>query len=120
MKMRLALLFLLVIATSLGLPQSKKPARKFELQAQSPQFWNLVSRDAKLNVVATGFGFTEGPVWDQAGFLYVSDEELNKIFRVFPDGHKQEVISLGDPDGNTYDRRHSGRSLRGKEVQQPQ
>jgi gluconolactonase len=55
-------------------------------------------------MVATGFGFTEGPVWDQAGFLYVSDEEINKIFRVFTDGHKEELISLGDPDGSTYDR----------------
>jgi gluconolactonase len=57
-----------------------------------------------LSRVATDFGFTEGPVWDEAGFLYVSDEEKNKIFRVFLDGRKEEVISLGDPDGNTYDR----------------
>jgi gluconolactonase len=54
--------------------------------------------------VASGFGFTEGPVWDERGFLYVSDEEQNKIFKVYEDGHKEEVISLGDPDGNTYDR----------------
>jgi gluconolactonase len=62
-----------------------------------------VPRDATLAVVATGFGFTEGPVWDSAGFLYVSDEALNKIFRVYPDGRKEELLSLGDPDGNTYD-----------------
>jgi gluconolactonase len=48
-------------------------------------------------------GFTEGPVWDPAGFVYVSDEVINKIFRIYPDGHKEELISLGDPDGNTYD-----------------
>ena len=52
------------------------------------------------------FGFTEGPVWDESGFLYVSDESQNKIYRVFLDGRKEEVISLGDPDGNTYDRKH--------------
>jgi len=79
--------------------------RKFELQANSPQFWNLLDRDAKLDLVAGGFGFTEGPVWDEAGFLYVSDETLNKIFRVYPGGRKEELISLGDPDGNTYDRK---------------
>jgi gluconolactonase len=84
--------------------QNKKPLRPFELQAESPEFWNLISREAKLETVATGFGFTEGPVWDQRGFLYVSDEETNKIFRVYTDGHKEELISLGDPDGNTYDR----------------
>lgn len=45
-------------------------------------------------------------MWDPAGFLYVSDEVLNKIFRLYPDGKKEEVIALGDPDGNTFDRRH--------------
>jgi gluconolactonase len=43
-------------------------------------------------------------MWDPAGFLYVSDETINKIYRVYPDGKKEEVISLGDPDGNTFDR----------------
>jgi gluconolactonase len=85
-------------------PQTKAPRREFDLHAEAPQFWELVARDAKLDTLATGFGFTEGPVWDKAGFLYVSDETLNKIFRVYADGRKEEVISLGDPDGSTYDR----------------
>lgn len=79
--------------------------RKFELQGLSPDFWRLIGHDAKLTRIASGFGFTEGPVWDKAGYLYVSDETLNKIFKVdVRSGQKQEVISLGDPDGNTYDR----------------
>lgn len=81
-----------------------KPKREFELKAESPAFWKLISQQARLETVATGFGFTEGPVWDKSGFVYVSDEEINKIFRVYPDGHKEELIALGDPDGNTYDR----------------
>src|SRR5580700_5503025 len=81
-----------------------KPKREFKLEAESPAFWKLVPKNAKLETVATGFGFTEGPVWDKSGFVYVSDEEINKIFRVYPDGHKEELIALGDPDGNTYDR----------------
>jgi gluconolactonase len=79
---------------------------EFQLQAESPQFWDLVDRNAKLSVVGSGFGFTEGPVWDQAGFLYVSDETINKIYRLHLDGKKEEVIALGDPDGNTFDRQH--------------
>jgi len=83
---------------------SQKPKREFSLQANSEKFWELLDRDAQPSTLATGFGFTEGPVWDPAGFVYVSDEEINKIFRVYPDGRKEELISLGDPDGNTYDR----------------
>ena len=45
-------------------------------------------------------------MWDSAGFLYVSDETLNRIFRVYANGKKEEVIALGDPDGNTFDRQH--------------
>jgi gluconolactonase len=82
---------------------AQEPPRKFELQAASPQFWQLVSRDAKLTTVASGFGFTEGPVWDPTGFLFVSDETINKIFRVYPDGRKESLVDLGDPDGNTFD-----------------
>jgi gluconolactonase len=85
---------------------TQNPSPSFELQSLSPKFWDLVGHDAKLQTVASGFGFTEGPMWDPAGFLYVSDETLNKIFRVFPNGRKEEVISLGDPDGNTFDRQH--------------
>jgi len=96
----------LMAGLSLNPAQTSRPARSFELRAESPQFWKLVSREAKLEVVASGFGFTEGPVWDPAGFLYVSDEEQNKIFRVYLDGRKEEIIALGDPDGNTYDLNH--------------
>lgn len=86
------------------LAQTARPERHFELHANSPEFWDLIDKSAKLDSVATGFGFTEGPVWDRAGFVYVSDETLNKIFRVHvSDGRKEELISLGDPDGNTYD-----------------
>lgn len=76
---------------------------EFSLQAETPQFWTLFDHGSRLEVVASGFGFTEGPVWDAQGFVLVSDEEINKIYRVYADGKREEVISLGDPDGNTYD-----------------
>src|SRR5947207_8971799 len=83
------------------------PPREFGLRAISSQFWTLIPKDAKLEVVAKGFGFTEGPVWDPAGFLYVSDEEQNKIYKVLLNGQKEELISLGDPDGSTFDQNHT-------------
>ena len=102
---RVPLALLLIGIVSIGSTRAVAPERRFELLAESPKFWALVDHDAKLSTVAAGFGFTEGPVWDPTGFLYVSDEEINKIFRVYvADGRKEEVISLGDPDGNTYNR----------------
>jgi len=74
-----------------------------DLVALSAKFWKLIDHHAKLTQAGTGFGFTEGPVWDPSGFLYVSDEEQNKIFRLYPDGRKEVLIALGDPDGSTFD-----------------
>jgi gluconolactonase len=77
--------------------------RKFELHAESPKFWELFAQDATLGKVAAGLGFTEGPVWDPKGFLYVSDEDNNKLLRVYPDGRIQTMLEIGDPDGSTLD-----------------
>ena len=101
-----ARILIVAILGCLCLTATAQENRHFELQSLSPKFWDLFDHDAKLQTVATGFGFTEGPMWDPAGFLYVSDETINKIFRVYPDGKKEEVIALGDPDGNTFDHQH--------------
>jgi gluconolactonase len=88
----------------LALQGQKDQPRRFLLQAESPHFWELISRRATLKRVATGFGFTEGPVWDPRGFLCVSDEEQNWIFRVYPDGRREKFFQTGDPDGSTMGR----------------
>jgi len=98
-----------VMTFALVLPPSPPPApqaaapRQFELNAASPKLWELIAQDAKLEKVAGGFGFTEGPVWDPKGFLYVSDEEKNRLSRVYPDGRVESVLDIGDPDGSTLD-----------------
>jgi gluconolactonase len=46
----------------------------------------LVPRDASFERVATGFPFTEGPVWARDGYLLFSSPDLNTIFRWTPDG----------------------------------
>jgi len=103
-----ALATTVILASSLSILSVKAgvPERTFKLTAESPKFWKLFDHEAKPSQVATNFGFTEGPVWDDSGFVYVSDEVQNKIYRVFLDGRKEELISLGDPDGNTYDQQH--------------
>lgn len=105
MKMR-RLIPSILLATLLSIVGSAQTGRNFKLEPLSPKFSELIASDAKLEKVATDFGFTEGPMWDPAGFLYVSDETLNKIFRVYANGKKEEVTALGDPDGNTFDRQH--------------
>ena len=79
------------------------PPRQFELKAESPKFWDLFTEGSQLEKIATGFGFTEGPVWDPHGFLYVSDEQKNRISRVYPDGRVETLLEIGDPDGSTLD-----------------
>jgi len=85
--------------------QGPRAARQFELRPNVPGFSTLIAPDAVLEKVAGGFGFTEGPVWDpRGGFLYVNDEQQNKISRVFPDGRVETVLEIRDPDGATFDR----------------
>jgi gluconolactonase len=106
------LIALLALTTLAGLQGSISVQGQSEktnpvLEALTPGFWKLFDHQAPLTKVSTGFGFTEGPVWDPAGYLWVSDETLNKIFKVdTKTGEKREIISLGDPDGNTYDKQH--------------
>jgi gluconolactonase len=104
-KICLVVAVILLAGSRMSISSADEAKRSFSLEAKSSKFWKLVSKDVKLTTVATGFGFTEGPVWDPGGFLYVSDEILNKIFRVRLDGTKEPIISLGDPDGNTFDSR---------------
>jgi gluconolactonase len=102
-----ALRISLALFALFGFAHAQQGNGNFALEPLEPGFWNLFDRQAQLIRVASGFGFTEGPVWDPAGYLWVSDETLNKIFKVSTvTGQKQEIISLGDPDGNTYDREH--------------
>src|SRR3954463_196550 len=101
-----SLLLALITVAFLPVLAPAQKTQSFRLESLSPEFAELIDANAKLETVASGFGFTEGPMWDPAGFLYVSDETINKLFKVYPDGRKEEVIALGDPDGNTFDQQH--------------
>lgn len=82
---------------------TSRQSRDFHLEVDAPAFGQLVPAGTPLARIATGFGFTEGPAWDPANFLYVSDETQDSIFRVYMDGRKVPMIHLGDPDGNILD-----------------
>jgi gluconolactonase len=53
----------------------------------APAFDDLVRRDAKMEKLAGGFEFVEGPVWNpEGGYLLFSDPNTNMIYRWSPDG----------------------------------
>lgn len=51
---------------------------------------NLLNTEGlKIEQVATGFQFTEGPVWHPENFLLFSDIPANCIWQLYPDGRKK-------------------------------
>ena len=78
MKKQFLLAVLLGLLISVTWATAQQRPRQFQLKADSPKFWELVPKDAKLELVSGGMGFTEGPVWDPSGFVYVSDEVLQQ------------------------------------------
>jgi gluconolactonase len=99
-----AVTFLVAAGFAIGRSRAIESKVPFALDPLTPQFSKLIAPGTKLLTIATGFGFTEGPVWDPGGFLWISDETINKIYKVQLDGSKKGFLDLGDPDGNTLER----------------
>ena len=73
----------LVITNSPEYPESESP--QLTVQALDPAFEEIVGRTPKLIPLATGFGFTEGPVFlkdrkGSGGMLFVTDQIHNSIY----------------------------------------
>jgi gluconolactonase len=51
-----------------------------------PALDRIVAPTARIERLASGFGFTEGPVWSPDGYLLFSDPNDNLIYRWTPDG----------------------------------
>ncbi len=51
-----------------------------------PALDRIVPKDAKIEKLAGGFQFTEGPVWHPDGYLLFSDPNANTIYRWSPEG----------------------------------
>jgi gluconolactonase len=60
-----------------------EPARVLRVD---PAIDGVVARDARIEKLAQGFLFTEGPVWHPDGYLLFSDPNANTIYRWSPDG----------------------------------
>ena len=67
-----------------------------------PEFDALVPRDARIEKVAGGFTFTEGPLWRPSGVLWFSDVVGNVVRQWSPDGTVvTELLRPGGYDGNS-------------------
>jgi gluconolactonase len=56
-----------------------------EVVRLSPELDRIVPRNARIEKLAGGFQFTEGPVWHPDGYLLFSDPNANTIYRWSPD-----------------------------------
>lgn len=64
------------------------------VESREPELW------------ASGFVFTEGPLWDPSGFLYVSDVEARIHYRVYGGSPaRKEIIRVasGGANGSAFD-----------------
>lgn len=52
---------------------------------------NIITPGTKIEKVADGFSFTEGPVWHPDGYLLFSDPNTNTIYRYNPKNHNVTV-----------------------------
>jgi len=52
---------------------------------------SIISPGTKIEKIADGFAFTEGPVWHPDGYLLFSDPNTNTIYRYNPQNHNVTV-----------------------------
>jgi gluconolactonase len=69
-------------------PERARPAAAVEhdIDRAHPALGALIEPDARLERVAGGFVFTEGPVWSADGSLLFSSPNTNSIYRWHPSG----------------------------------
>jgi len=65
---------------------SRLPAPAFSVDRKDPALDVVVPLGARPEELATGFAFTEGPVWSPDGNLLVSDPNENTLYRWTRDG----------------------------------
>src|ERR1051325_6836122 len=66
-----------------------------------PALDELVPKDAKIEKLAGGFQFIEGPLWRPEGALWFSDVVGNVVRQWTPDGKVVEILRPGGYDGNS-------------------
>jgi gluconolactonase len=115
-----------VVAATLGAAQTPAPgtpmmrgdgpppkAQPFSITREDPALDELVAPDAKLELMAQGFGLTEGPVWvpdGKEGYLLVGGLLDNVIYKITPDNAVSVFLDKAGYSGN--DAEHTGTQTR--------
>jgi gluconolactonase len=66
-----------------------------------PSFDSLIPAGTRIERLAGGFTFTEGPLWRPQGTLWFSDVIGNVVRHLSPDGSVKEILRPGGYDGNS-------------------
>ena len=76
------------------------------LSSSDSEAWKaILPEDAKIEKIAGGFQFTEGPLWDRRGFLLFSDIPVSTLYQWTP-GYGEPVVfrqPTNHTNGNTFD-----------------
>jgi sugar lactone lactonase YvrE len=82
---------------------------KLKIEIRDKAARQIIPDDSEILQVATGFGFTEGPVWC-GNYLLFSDIPMNRIIRLDLRWEGPEVTTFrspsGNPNGSTLDNNH--------------
>jgi len=94
----IAVSFVIAVSSIRG-DEPKTPMTLGTIERKDPKFDALIPKDAKIEVLAAGFKWAEGPVWDKKkGVLYFTDIPNNRVMRWSP---KDGLVEFLKPSGYT-------------------
>lgn len=98
------LLSLLCVGTLTNLPTAMAQQTLGSIERTTPEMDQLVGKDVKIEILASGFTWAEGPVWvgGRQGHLLFSDIPRNTIFKWQADGTVSLFMSPSGYTGVTY------------------
>ena len=120
MKQKHVVIGALLISLAMGCKTSERAAKSEnrvtypamgKLEKLDPQFDTLIAPDAKLEKLAEGYDWSEGPVWVRDGaYLLFSDVPMNTVFKwkegegikpfLKPSGYTGSIPRGGEPGSN--------------------
>ena len=74
-----------------GLPTNPEWKNIGKIYLTNEKLNSIIAPETRVEKVAEGFSFTEGPVWHPDGYLLFSDPNTNVIYRYSPDNHNVTV-----------------------------